>query len=923
MDESMQLRSLPSRIRELLFIYQDGFILALIVAALSRTSILTGDGTELTDGCKKLSLGPIPVSIKDLADNYQANEAYLDVVLRSLAQQGWLQRFMDKESQSWHYITTPAFIALTPNELENYRQVGECLTALMPIEDSVFCEDKGEKNIFLFEQLVAKAAANWPRCTSLIVKKHLTGALLVPVLLGLHATGHCNVETESVSNFSQPILNLLLSTGLVHEDCGGWTEDGNIARRHAIYLGMVGSYIATLKKLRDLIFGNFALPTHSQPGQIEIHVNRELNIQASAAAHIKYFTAADEIIIDIFDKLPLEHQPKIVMDMGCGDGSWLVHIHQVILSRTIRGKNLESYPVIMIGVDYNFVCREICMNSFRRHGIEGKFILGDITNLGMIANAIAKEGLNMSDCLHVRSFIDHNRIYKQPRNKYSLRSLLPTGAYVDAEDKPIQPGDMRQNLVEFLEAWAPYAEPHGLLIIEAHCVDPKLTAQHIGAIHNLVFDTYHGLSRQYPVDFNVFMECAEEAGLRSVSYQQYRYPTRKPFVAISINRFLRHMPFEVSSLPRSQGACINRSGKWLPAGKSPTPDGLALHHFLYKNGDLDRQMNWCRDSTGHIIGNVMRYLRERVRTIEILHSADRVLHIVDYGAGSGMASIELLRAMTVSGLMEQFQAIGVSLRLSLVDLPNDWFAMGYSLLADCSLVEFHSLRDDDGNFRQLSEIFGSDSVDIVLASMVFHLVPASALEKLFRGLSDVLKIDGLLAWSSPDIGSVAGDAVLFHDVNRATRRQLLQYLESPDSISLSSWEGGIAPKNNEIAEALQRRSNELSATQRAEMAVVAEKQILSVPNTLEIILHAAIPWFATKDTRIGFFEISTAELLSLALIPSNIKYFCEVSDLPCFVQLLTRILEGKVVKDKCFEKARTCSGLSVQWTFGYWRKEQT
>lgn len=148
MDESMQLRSLPSRIRELLFIYQDGFILALIVAALSRTSILTGDGTELTDGCKKLSLGPIPVSIKDLADNYQANEAYLDVVLRSLAQQGWLQRFMDKESQSWHYITTPAFIALTPNELENYRQVGECLTALMPIEDSVFCEDKGEKIYF-------------------------------------------------------------------------------------------------------------------------------------------------------------------------------------------------------------------------------------------------------------------------------------------------------------------------------------------------------------------------------------------------------------------------------------------------------------------------------------------------------------------------------------------------------------------------------------------------------------------------------------------------------------------------------------------------------------------------------------------------------------------------------------------------------
>jgi len=39
--------------------------------------------------------------------------------------------------------------------------------------------------------------------------------------------------------------------------------------------------------------------------------------------------------------------------MGCGDGSFLKKIYELICTKSARGKVLEQYPVYMIGVDYN------------------------------------------------------------------------------------------------------------------------------------------------------------------------------------------------------------------------------------------------------------------------------------------------------------------------------------------------------------------------------------------------------------------------------------------------------------------------------------------------------------------------------------------------------------------------------------------
>jgi hypothetical protein len=331
---------------------------------------------------------------------------------------------------------------------------------------------------------------------------------------------------------------------------------------------------------------------------------------------------------------------------------------------------------------------------------------------------------------------------------------------------------------------------------------------------------------------------------------------------------------------------------------------------------LHRQRDWCRDATGQLVGDVLRHIRKTVPLHDAGQPKDRVFHIVDYGAGSGMATIEVLRAMLQTGMLHQFQDAGIRLRLSLLDLPGDWFAMGHALLADCPLVEFHSLRDSQGGFRRLPEILGDSSVDIIIANMVFHLVPPKALPTMFRGFHDALVKQGLLAWNSPDIGPASGDSCLFHDVNRASRRKLLEYLKNPSMVA------SICPKSwsPETIRAFGSRAEEFTQENLLACEAIAEKQILSVPNTVGILSEAARSWFETSNSRTANYNISADDLLELALIPSNRRILVEIANLPCFEQILAGIQREKVMPSMSSFNPLKNNFLSVQWTFGLWRK---
>ena len=73
-------------------------------------------------------------------------------------------------------------------------------------------------------------------------------------------------------------------------------------------------------------------------------MHRELNLRISAKAHSRYFADTDPIFLEIFNREPVSERPSFIADMGCGDGSWLLHLHDLIERGTRRGRRSRATP---------------------------------------------------------------------------------------------------------------------------------------------------------------------------------------------------------------------------------------------------------------------------------------------------------------------------------------------------------------------------------------------------------------------------------------------------------------------------------------------------------------------------------------------------------------------------------------------------
>lgn len=484
-------------------------------------------------------------SLKDIAKTFNANEGYLNVALRVLCSQGWLNQRIDKTGNNITFdINTNSKIAFSLAHL--YEDSVNLLSYSIRFPDERIGSDaflalerifKKYKNHFGLDNVETNSIEHQ-------ILMHIEGAIIAPiiVLLGVNGLFHkyfMEASFRAQEYHKDPesfkkILDFLSHLGWFKKknDTYQFTDEGLFFAKRASAYGVTVSYLPTFLQLDDLLFGNPLVLKTDSPDAPELHVNREMNVWGSGGAHSTYFKVIDQVIIGLFNK-PIDEQPKGILDMGCGNGAFIQHIFDVIEHQTLRGKLLEEHPLLLVGADFNKAALKVTRANLIKADIWAKVIWGDIGRPDLLANDLKEDyNIELKDLLNVRTFLDHNRLWETPLTT-TKRVSKSTGAYA-YKGKRLNNNLVEDSLLEHLLKWKPYVAKFGLLIIELHTINPELSAKNIGKTPATAYDATHGYSDQYILEIDVFNKIAKEAGLHPDPNHFYKFPNSE-LATVSVN----------------------------------------------------------------------------------------------------------------------------------------------------------------------------------------------------------------------------------------------------------------------------------------------------------------------------------------------------------------------------------------------------
>nr|ACG63826.1 SxtA [Microseira wollei] len=520
-----------------------------------------------------------PLSQEQMVKHLGANSGHFQVALRMLESLHWLSR----NEYLKYYLTSEAAI---------HNQIPEDVLQLYHLPIESYLQGKQGK---LLEKWIERSCQLWNLDNPLIAD-FLDGLLLIPLLLTLHKH---NLLAESEE---KPFLSSL--SGTVQEELGklfihlGWadikagrltlTELGRFMGERALNTAVVASYTPMLSRIYDVLFGDCISVFQRNASGHESHIDRTLNVMGSGFQHQKYFADLEESILSVFNQLPLEEQPKYITDMGCGDGTLLKRVWETIRFKSARGKAIEQYPLRLIGVDYN----EASLTATTRTlaGLPHLVLQGDIGKPEQMVRSLKAHGIHdPENILQIRSFLDHDRPFIPPkkRNEVEERTHLHYQAVcVDGQGELIPPHVMVQSLVEHLERWSQVVTKHGLMILEVHCLAPRVVYQFLDKTENLHFDAFQGFSQQYLVESDVFLMSAAEVGLFPKLELSKRYPKTFPLTRITLNYFEKR-PYRIrhaylSDLP----ALVNLEVKCWPEHLQASANEIRRRIELNPQGNL-------------------------------------------------------------------------------------------------------------------------------------------------------------------------------------------------------------------------------------------------------------------------------------------------------------------------------------------------
>lgn len=526
-----------SELRAVLFQHLDGIVTAPVAFVLHQKGVLS------------YVFEKQKVTLHELTEKFEANDGYLNVGLRVLASQGFLKQQLDntndeviysindrsEEAFSHFYLYEDVFKLIQFSEKFHPRKF-----EVAPFEmlNSCFKKYKQQYGITFSDDAQTKAIQHQ-------ILKHIEGNLVGPtiVMLGMSGMFHKYFmetsfrpeEFHKNPECFKEILDFLTFLGWFKEKDGKYqfTEMGLFYAKRAAAYGVTVSYIPMFRKMEDLLFGNAVILRNIGEHEDELHVDREMNVWGSGGAHAEYFKVVDEIIIELFNR-PINEQPKGILDMGCGNGAFIEHIFDVIERQTARGKILDDYPLFLIGVDYNEAALKVTRANLIKADIWAKVIWGDIGKPDVLATTLQEDyDIDLKELLNVRTFLDHNRIWEQPKHRTPNRVSTSSGAFAH-RGKRITNNEVEDNLLEHLKKWSVYVEKFGLLNIELHTISPELTAKNLGRTAATAYDATHGFSDQYIVEIEVLHKVAAEAGLFSSQDFFTKFPN-SDLATVSVN----------------------------------------------------------------------------------------------------------------------------------------------------------------------------------------------------------------------------------------------------------------------------------------------------------------------------------------------------------------------------------------------------
>lgn len=522
--------------RTLLFRHLDGIAMAPVAYCLYQKKVLS------------FLLAEKQTTLAKLNEQCKANEGYLNVALRLLASQGWLEYKVDNESNTIHLATNENSEYAFSNA-NRYEDVVAFINTSDDFHPRSFTLEDFTMLNRIFKKVInggykGNGKSNIEKQIDEQIALHIEGILVGPitVMLGMDGMFHKYFMEasfgpdefhEDPENFSK-ILDFFSHLGWFETQNGNYkfTNKGLFFARRSTAYGVTVSYLPTFRRIEELLFGNAQMLRSSLPNANEIHVDREMNVWGSGGAHSAYFKKIDEIVIDLFNK-PIDEQPKGILDMGCGNGAFLIHLFEVIEQRTKRGQMLEEHPLFLVGVDYNKAALKVTRANLIKADIWAKVIWGDIADPEQLQKDIkANYDIKLSELLNVRTFLDHNRPWADPVGTNTEVSSS-TGAFT-SRGLRLSNTVVEQNLQEHLANWLPHIKRFGLLVIELHTIPPEVTAQNIGNTAATAYDATHGFSDQYIVELEVFNKIIDRLNLKSDPKHFSKFPNNE-LATVSIN----------------------------------------------------------------------------------------------------------------------------------------------------------------------------------------------------------------------------------------------------------------------------------------------------------------------------------------------------------------------------------------------------